>query len=222
MPRPVRPARRSRFTVHTPEAALRRASTTATLDRAQILALLLDADHTGTTCLAVDDARARRRPASGLDHRRASPVTTSASPRSLPRRRAQAAAREMADIDRFDALALASAGVASSSSTGSSSANTQRSDSASWSARRGTGAALIPNGSGDHPFPPAGRRSHGDRRRRSVGVRRKLAAQPANGAHGSAPRSHRPRPLPRAGDPRGCRSGPLERAAGMPRPAANA
>ncbi len=55
MPCTPQPPRTGRFTVHSPEEALDAFSSTATLDRSQVLALLLDADHTGTTCLAVDD-----------------------------------------------------------------------------------------------------------------------------------------------------------------------
>jgi hypothetical protein len=49
------PLLRGRFAVHSPSEALDAFSTVAALDRSQILVLLLDADHRGTTCLAVDD-----------------------------------------------------------------------------------------------------------------------------------------------------------------------
>jgi hypothetical protein len=105
MPRPARPARHGRFTVHTPEAALDAFLTTATLDRAQILALLLDADHTGTTCLAVDDVPAPDgvlrvgsilAELAGHDIGLAAVALASVRP---------GGGAEMADIDRFDALA---------------------------------------------------------------------------------------------------------------------
>jgi hypothetical protein len=49
------PPRRGRFTVHSPNDAIDAFAGLATLERAQVLALMLDGDHTGTTCLAVDD-----------------------------------------------------------------------------------------------------------------------------------------------------------------------
>jgi hypothetical protein len=49
------PRPRERFAVHSPGEAIEAFATLATLDRSQVLALLLDAEHTGATCVAVDD-----------------------------------------------------------------------------------------------------------------------------------------------------------------------
>jgi hypothetical protein len=56
---PSAPDRRlgARVAVHSPSEALDALTALATFDRPQILVLLLDADHRGSTCLAVDDAR---------------------------------------------------------------------------------------------------------------------------------------------------------------------
>ncbi|HWC67686.1 MAG TPA: hypothetical protein VG478_06440 [Acidimicrobiales bacterium] len=51
------PPQHGGFAVHSPGDALDAFTSVASFDRAQILVLMLDAEHRGTTCLAVDDVR---------------------------------------------------------------------------------------------------------------------------------------------------------------------
>jgi hypothetical protein len=107
------PPQHGRFAVHSPRDALDVFTSVAAFDRPQILVLMLDADHRGTTCLAIDDVRS----ADGVlrvgtllaelaQHDIGLAAVTLASIRP-------GAGAELADIDRWQSLVarLGAAGV---------------------------------------------------------------------------------------------------------------
>jgi hypothetical protein len=107
------PPQHGGFAVHSPGDALDAFASVASFDRAQILVLMLDADHRGRTCLAVDHVRC----ADGVlrvgsllaelaQHEIGLAAVTLASVRP-------GAGAELADVDRWQALAarLAAAGI---------------------------------------------------------------------------------------------------------------